>query len=67
MKRGEVVAILEAMILELQAVIFGLKVGSQSGQEVGQESGLTTPIEVESFLESKEKKESKVFKIIRKK
>lgn len=59
MKRGEVVAILEAMILELQAVIFGLKVGSQSGQEVGQESGLTTPIEVESFLESKEKKESK--------
>ena len=59
MKRGEVIAILEATILELQAVLFGLKVGSQSGQEVGQESGLTTPIEVESFLESKEKKESK--------
>lgn len=52
MKRGEVIAALEA-------IVAGLRVGSESGQEIGQTSGLTAPIEVESFLESKEKEESK--------
>lgn len=62
MKRGEAIAAVETAIQELQAVLFALKVGKDSGQEVGQDSGLTTPIKVESssYEEvSKEEEESK--------